>query len=295
MRSVYSFYTVPYQDRYPVDVNYIQGIRAPFYVDGYQGSFYKDRQQFYTIWPRWPSLFNPINGDGVTTAFAFTIPGPFLANNVTLGGTDVLGGTIRVEDDGNGSLYLQTPNAQTTVPVQTSSNPKPGMLNQNTGNPGLYAVQLVGTVNYITGSIAINFPVAPASGTQVNCFVSQYQTGRPYTLLFWNNYFEIRPIPKLIHKCEIEVYLSPVQFMTDNDTPILNQWAQYISLGVSIAILTLRQDMQGVTNLMPMFKDQEGQVLERQGVEEIGQRNATLFAGSSPSQGSNGFNQGFWY
>ena len=38
MRSVYTFYTRPYIDRYPLDVNYNQGVRAPLYVDGILGN-----------------------------------------------------------------------------------------------------------------------------------------------------------------------------------------------------------------------------------------------------------------
>ena len=43
MRSVYTFFTEPYRDRYPLDVNYNQGVRAPIYIEGIQGYFYKDR------------------------------------------------------------------------------------------------------------------------------------------------------------------------------------------------------------------------------------------------------------
>ena len=115
MRSVYSFFTEPYRDRYPLDVNFDQGVRAPVYVDGIQGSFYKDRQQFFNIYPKWPTLFHPISGDGITTAFTFTIPAPFLSGEVTLGGVDVNDNPISVSDDGSGNLLLQVPNPVVTV------------------------------------------------------------------------------------------------------------------------------------------------------------------------------------
>src|SRR5271170_5080482 len=72
MRSVYTFFTEPNRDRYPLDVNYNQGVRAPMYVEGILGSFFKDRTQFFNLWPRWPTIFHPISGDGITTAFSFT-------------------------------------------------------------------------------------------------------------------------------------------------------------------------------------------------------------------------------
>ena len=310
MRSVYTFFTEPYIDRYPLDVNYNQGVRSPVYVDGIQGFFSKEREQFYNTWPRWPTKFSPISGDGVTTAFTFTIPGPFLSKQVVLGGVDVNGNAISVNDDGNGNLQLQIPNPVVSVPAQfnppVTNAPIPGMKNVNTANPGLINVNTqtldpfnvpypggIGTVDYVTGVFNINFPVAPVSGQVMTLWVSQYQTGRPYSLLFWNNEFTIRPIPKLIHKIEIETYLTPVQFMQTTDSPILNQWAKYIAYGTSIDILMDRGDMEGVENLTPMFMKQEGLVLERQGVEEIGQRNSTIFSSSTPQQGMM-WNSNWW-
>ncbi len=268
MRSVYTFYTRPYIDRYPLDVNYNQGVRAPMYVEGIQGSFFKDRNEFFNMWPRWPSKFQPASGNGSIQQFNFTIPGPFLSKEVTLGIADISGSEIVISDsNGDGILYLQVPNPVVSVPSYATNPVQPGMYNVNTGNPGLIQVTAVGTVNYVTGVFAINLaPVnlTPAATTW-NVFVSQYQTGRPYSLLLWNNEFHIRPIPKLVHKVEIETYLTPVQFMQTTDS----------------------QDFDGLANLMEGFKRQEALVLERQGVEEIGSRNATIFASSQNNQGWN--------
>ncbi len=293
MRAVYSFYTRPNIDIYPLDVNYNQGVRDPVYVDGIQGYLFKDRNQFFNMWPRWPTQFKPISGDGTTATFTFTVPGPFLANNVTLGGVAVAGNAISVADDGNGNMQLKVPNPVVSVPVQTSS--APGMKNLNTGNPGQDVVTTIGAINYVTGNCTVTFPVGyiPASGTQMTLRVSQYQTGRPYSLLFWNNYFTVRPVPKFIHKIEVEVYLTPVQFMLTTDSPILNQWVQYIAYGCACEILRQRQDMAGLQNLMEGFQRQEAMVLERQGVEEIGSRNNTIYSGTQQNIGwNNGWNQG---
>ena len=297
MRDVYEFYTIPYIDRYPLDVNFNQGVRAPVYVDGIQGTLFKDRLQFFAIWPKFPTTFQPATGDGVTQAFSFNIgPTPIISGTVILGGTDTNGNPITVADDGNGNLQYKVAAPVVSVPLQTLTPPVPGMYNLNTANPGLYTVTNIGTVNYVTGQFTINFALAgavtPASGTVLLLRVSQYQPGRPYSLLFWNQEFTIRPIPKQIHLIQVETYLTPVQFMLTTDQPILNQWVQYISLGVAIRILRERQDMEGVANMMPYFKEQEALVLERQATEEIGQRNSTIFSSSTPT--NQGGWQGFW-
>ena len=363
MRSVYTFYTTPYVDRYPLDVNFNQGIRAPVYVDGIQGSYFKDRQQFFALWPRFPTQFQqagdattgaitailqPSNPTQITSAnhglitgaivyiqgvqgmtelndqyyqitfidantfslngiddtsfgaytgggtwlsisqnFSFTIPAPFLSYEVTIGGVDQDGNPISIRDDGNGNIQIMSTNAVTYNPAANSNPAYPGMYNTNTGNPGLINPTNIGTVDYVSGLITFTLPIGTtlANGTLFTVWVSQYQTGRPYSLLFWNNMFIVRPVPKLIHKFEVETFLTPVQFMTTNDVPILNQWWQYIAYGAAMEILRDRQDMEGVENLREGMKRQEALVLERQCIEEIFQPNPTIFNSVTPAVG----------
>lgn len=372
MRSVYTFFTEPYRDRYPLDVNYNQGIRAPIYVEGIQGSFYKDRQQFFNLWPRFPTKFqqgattisgtitgiaqptNPtqitspshnlstgsvitisdvvgmtqLNGNSYTITvvdsntftldgidntafgayisggtwisnsqtFSFVIPGPFLSREVVIGGVGINGNPISINDNGNGILQIIIPNPIVSQPLQNTNPAIPGMYNINTQNPGLNNPTNIGSVDYVTGQIDFVLPsgISLDLGALLTIWVSQYQTGRPYSLLFWNNEFTIRPVPELIHKVEVETYLTPVQFMETTDVPILNQWWQLIAIGAAIKVLEDRQDMEGIQNLSILFDRQEALVLERQGVEEIFQPNITLFNSSNQAVGGVGGIGYFW-
>jgi len=295
MRDVYTFFTQPYIDRYPLDVNYSQGVRAPLYVDGIQGLFMKDREQFYSLYPKTPTRFQPATGDGANQQFDFAIAGPILSNAVTIGTVSVADDPIIISDDGNGSLYYRSATLQTFVPVQNTNPGIPGMHNANTGNPGLIDSIYVGTVNYVTGAFSFNLALAnviPGDGENLTLWVKQYQTGRPSAMLFWNNELTIRPIPKLVHRIEIEIYLTPVQFMLATDTPILNQWAKYLAYLVAKEILQDRSDTDGANSLVPELMKQEGLVLERQAVENIGQPVITIFNSINPSFFSTG---GQWY
>jgi hypothetical protein len=372
MRSVFTFFTSPYIDRYPVDVNYAQGFRSPVYVEGIQGNFFKDRQQYYNVWPRFPTQFqiggetltgvitaiaqptNPtsitsvahglttgavitvtgvvgmteLNGndyvitvvdantftlDGVDNTFfvayisggawattnqffEFTIPGPFLSREVVIGGVDTNGAPLRINDNGDGVLQLLTPNPVVSIPPQSTNPAVPGMYNKNTGNPGLNNPVNIGSVNYVTGDISFTLPpsISLGTGEVFTVWVSQYQTGRPYSLLFWNNEITIRPVPKLVHKIEIEVYLTPVQFMESTDVPILNQWAQYLAYIASREILRDRGDFAAVDALGEGFARQEALVLERQSVEEIGVPNYQMFNSTQPFYINGGLGNG-WY
>ena len=152
MRSVYTFYTQPYIDKYPLDVNYAQGVRGPVYFEGIQGNLLKDRQQFYNVWPKFPTRLQPAAGNGMTVIFNFIVPGPFIRDTVTLGTVSTTGAPITISDDGQGNLFYRFPNPVTSIPSCRNTNPGiPGMLNVNNNNPGLINSIRVGTVDYVTG------------------------------------------------------------------------------------------------------------------------------------------------
>lgn len=328
-RSVYKFLTIPNVDRYPVDVNSMQGFRAPVYFQGIQGNFFKNRDQLFNLYPRFPTQFQPASGDGVTTHFEFSLFGnnqnPFpqpnfgiLSTQVSIGGIDINGNPIRITDDGGavvdsfgigsntstGQLILAKQNAvgdvvyldptNTQKPALPNLSPLGGQTNANSSStpppytaypPSPLTTQYCGTVNYITTDIVIDFPVAPAAGTMINVWAATYNPGRPYNLLFWNNELTIRPVPDNVYLVEVETFQTPAQFLNTSDSPVLNQWVNYIAYGAAREILRDRQDMEGVENLRDGFERQEALVLERQSIEEIGQPNITMFNGTQYSAG----------
>ena len=231
-----------------------------------------------------------------------------------VGGVDINGNPIRIIDDGGavtnsygiGSntttgqlLYLQTNNIGNNVyldvnnaqqnavpPLSPLPIPAPQFIPPiSTSSPA------VGTVNYITSQFNFTLPVAPAAGTMLNVWCNQYVTGRPYSILFWNNEITVRPVPDNIYMIEIETFLTPVQFMQTTDSPILRQWWKYIAYLAAAEILRWRQDMEGVNNMQEGLKRQEGLVLERQSVEEIFIPNYTLF-NTTANTGVAGYNWG---
>ena len=250
LRSVVEVFTEPNIAEYSLDLNEYQGIRAPVYVEGSEGRLYKDRREFFRIWSRGASVSTPAAGDGVTTAFSWTILGPFLRNEIVIGSVDAGGGTIQVEDDGSGNLVT----AGTTT--------------------------VLGSVDYVTGVFSITFTVAPALSEDIKVTVSTYQANRPNDMLFWNNTINLRPVPDAVYRVEFEAYKTPTQLMATGDSPILNQWWKLLAYGASIEILQERQDMEGLENIMPFFDRQEGLVLERQAIDGIGTRNGTVYTSS---------------
>lgn len=322
-RSVYKFLTIPNVDRYPIDVNKYQGFRAPVYFGGRKGNFFKNRDQLFNLFPRYPTRFLPASGDGNETNFSFTLFGnssnPFpspnlgiLSTQVVIGGIDANDNPIRIVDDGGAvvnsfgigsntttgqlllldqntvgeNVYLDGSNEQQPAIPPLSPLPAPSPPSALTG-------QYVGTVDYVSTAITLTLPVAPKAGTQLNVWAATYNPGRPYNMLFWNNELTIRPVPDNVYPIEVEVFQSPTQFTELEDSPQIKQWGQYLAYGAAREILRDRQDMEGVENLREGFERQEALVLERQSIEEIDQPNVTLFNSTVTNYGI-GYGNGYY-
>lgn len=109
-RSVYKFLTIPNVDRYPVDVNNLQGFRAPVYFEGIQGNLFKNRDQLFNLYPRYPTQFRQGAGlsgtiTGATQANPAQITSP--AHNLQTGSIIVISGVGGMTQL-NGNTYTIT-------------------------------------------------------------------------------------------------------------------------------------------------------------------------------------------
>lgn len=279
LRTVYTFYTVPFCDRYPVNTNLYQSFRAPFQVDGLACPFYKDRGVFYSYWPNVRTYLQPAIGDGVTKTFAFTVAAtPIVRTTFMISVPDVTGFQLIAADSPIGEtaqgnlLQIYTNSTGDIIPAFPVTSPIPA---NPLPNPPY--TNNIGTVNYATGAVNISFPTAPAADVQirVNFFAPSY--GRPCAGLYWNNEIIVRPVPKFSHKVEVEAYMTPTQLLLSTDHPFLDNFKRYISLGCAINLLSRMGDASRKAELEPDFFAAEGRVLERQANEEIGQANSTIF------------------
>jgi hypothetical protein len=111
-RSVYKFLTIPNVDRYPVDINNNQGFRAPVYFEGIQGNFFKNRDQLYNLYPRYPTQFQQsmLTISGTITGIAQpTNPTQITSPNHNLvTGTQILINNVVGMTQLNGNVYTIT-------------------------------------------------------------------------------------------------------------------------------------------------------------------------------------------
>jgi hypothetical protein len=195
---------------------------------------------------------------------------------------------VNTNNIGNNVYLTQSP--QSPINQQLPAIPKLSPLGgynppSNTYPPLPLTPQYIGTVNYISSQFNFTLPIAPAAGTMLTVWANQYVTGRPYSILFWNNEITVRPVPDNVYQIEVETFLTPVQFLQTSDNPILLQWSYYIAYLAAMEILRERQDMEGVENLREGMMRQEALVLERQSVEEIFEPTFQLFNSNTSAGG----------
>lgn len=297
LRVDLEIFTQPNVDTYLIDINKYQGFGDPVLIEGYQGTLVKDRTTFFNRWPKTTTKLSPSpwTGDGVTTTFTATLSGaPLARQSVTIGVIDTGGGFMQISDDGNGNFINASQGLSTT-----GSNPILQTAQTSGSTPGSFPTPqpVVGNINYVTGSVTVTFPNPPAADAPVTVWAYQYQTGRPVNVLWFNNQITVRPIPNDIFRIELEAFQTPVQFMQTTDSPILNQYAELIAYGAAIRILSQRQDTDGIENILPVFEELKGLVLNRNAIEQIGQQNATIYAGQLNNNyvGPAGVGWGNWF
>lgn len=316
LRTTFNFWTNPFQDVYPTDITSFAGVTTnplydfknryltvhdPFYIAGFPAFFSQSRQQFFGIYPLVNSIVGVgVYGDGSTTTFTGYVTNntgpnfvsPTLANQTsTLLQNNVLFSSIGV--DLSGLALVDVPVVNTT----TGNNTVVGNLyvpgSQPTTPPTVVLAN--NNINYVTGQFTITFPAAPGMGQPINSQTVPQVVGQPHGILFYDDYFTVRPVPDQPYQVNFECYVAPTYLMNSNSTPQLDEWWQYIAYGAAKKIFEDRLDMDSVQMIMPEFKTQERLCLRRTIVQYTNERTATIYTeqtGFGPGTGGWGWSGG---
>lgn len=281
LKKVYSFYTEPNRDTYDLGAaglnilnNYIN-FNPPVYFAGLQGNYYQDRELFYRRFPQIMNLQNIGTGDGATASYTGTITNtPILPGSITISANKTPlafdGHTydkLEAQDDGSGALT-----GDVTVAVYPASN----------------------YINYDTGEFKITFNSNVATDTNINLMYFPYAPSKPYTLLYYDSKFLLRPVPDQVYRVDVEGVLRPTALAVGNLEPELASWWEYISIGAARKILLDRLDMETLQMLEPEFRRQ-GILVNRRLLRQLAtQRSSTIYV-DSLVYGNNYFNNGWNY
>lgn len=248
--------------------NVYYNLQPPVYIAGYQSFYAQNREQFFRTYPALGDILTSTRGDGTVGAYTFTIANvPVLQNSITIGTIDSTGETVKVQDD---------PQSRTTGNWVISNS----------------TTEVTGSINYITGAGTIRFTNTIPTGNEITIISTPYAANRPQAVLFFNNTITLRPVPDKAYPVQFNAFLTPSALLQTTDNPILKQWWQYLAYGASKKIFEDSQDPEGLTQIMPGFKEQENLVLNRHVVQQTNERVATIFTEMTASPYGN-FNNRF--
>jgi hypothetical protein len=243
--------------------NVYMTFKPPAYVNGYQIFWSQSNEEFYNYYPKIAKFDTSVTGNGTGGPYTFTLDStPILQNEVSIGVIDVNGDTYKIVD----------------VPVSRTSGT---WLEVNTNTT------VTGSINYITGVGSITLLNSIPTGNVFNIAYVPYSAGRPQGILFYGHTFTLRPVPDASYKVTMNARIIPTKLINENDHPDLDQWWQYIAYGASKKIFEDTQDMEGASQLIAGFKEQERLVLRRTIIQQTIQRTPTIYSETEQNSRNN--------
>lgn len=216
----------------------------------------------------------PLQSNTTATAAIAAMPATSVESAVYISSIDSTGANVVVADSGqflSGNVnygLLMTPgkaplgNTALTGGYSTTSN----------------------TINYLTGEVVVNFPVAIPSGNNINVQCYYFQGGLPRSILYYNNVITLRSPPAQQYLVEMDAYLSPSAFLNTESAIPFGYMAEYIARGAARKILSDTGDVEQFMFYEPLFKEQELLVWKRSQRQWTSTRTQTIY--------SQGYNQG---
>lgn len=149
----------------------------------------------------------------------------------------------------------------------------------------------INTINYLTGQLAVVFPVVIPAGNNINAQCFYYQSGLPRAILYYNNTLTLRSVPDIQYLVELDAYLSPAAFLTTSAAIQFGYMAEYIARGAARKILSDTGDIEQFQFYEPLFKEQELLVWKRSQRQWTTSRTESIYS-QGFGQGA-GFNNNF--
>lgn len=308
LRKTFTFYTQPFVDVYPTNLNPISDeeviyplqnfdnlyltIHPPIYIAGYQALYLESREKLFGIYPKINQIQSiGVYGDGVTTLFTGVIntqqqapPQPGVVQTTVLLQNQVLFSSI--DSNYNALALVDYPQ------YPTFQQPSEGALGLPGQPPADLQDSIYGYINYVTGQFTINFPVAPGPGQAINSQVVAVQPSLPQAMCYFDSQIILRPVPDQSYRVQMEVYQRPTELLATDQSPQLEEWWQYIAYGTAKKIFEDRMDMDSVQMILPEFTKQQNLIQRRTIVEYTSQRTSTIYSDDHGPAGSYG---GGWF
>ena len=280
LKDVYTFNTIQGVDTYPFDFINWSTIQPPAYSGKQQMAFYQDPALFYG------SSFNlQVNeqfdtADGTAGPYSGTTNGsPILrsVNNNPMTYTNTAPTSVFPTGYPPNQYINDMNNMARIQQILITANTATGTVNVTDDGAGnlIGSCQTGGTINYQTGAIsnlifgtynsslvftAINIP----SGNPINIQYKAITLGQPFSMLFFQQQFILRPVPDKGYTIEVLGYRTPSQALMGTNNPNeLNfsgvpedfEWWELIAFGTAKKFYQERLDMNGVAMMQQFIEE----------------------------------------
>lgn len=293
-RVNYQFLTNANQAIYDLQNDiYLTGM-PPVFIGGYRSYMTQSRDNFYRINPALDFLQQSVAvGNGTALGYSFNlmqtpimrgwktnppgaystslvgtqsdVPASSLSWMVLISALDANGNSVSLIDDGQGFLFdvddLSTDHASAR-----------------------------GTINYTTGAVQI--PVAPVSllgfvrpipnGNPINAQYVPYVASRPQSVAFYQQQFNLYPIPDQAYTVSFEAYKIPTALIRDTDNPQMKEFGQVLAYGAADKIFSDNADMESQMKFRPLLDEQLKLIQRRTIVQQTSDRTMTIYAEQTP-------------
>jgi len=128
---------------------------------------------------------------------------------------------------------------------------------------GVLAGDGSGMLNYATGAFSATFNAAPSSSLTVYDKYIAYQGNRPQGVLFFQNQFQLMPVPDQVYQIRMQGFVLPDQLVNDSDTPAQPEWGPLYAYGAALEIFADRGDTENYDRYYPILKKFENVALGR--------------------------------
>jgi len=231
--TYYQFTTEANQAYYNVPVTAYTNFEPPASVNNLSMLWFQNEATFNEKNPLQYTFLNPWTGDGLTVTFTTTVTG-----------FPIYPSTLTFSDDVE--TFVDTNQDWSTSDVTI------------TGSAGGIA-----TINYNDGTISVTFAVAPADGQLIHLNYVIFQAGRPQAILYYNNQFQLFPVPDQAYIVKMGAYKVVTELSEATDTPDLNEWGPCIAYGASRDIFSDKGETDSYAEATALYKEQVSYILTR--------------------------------
>ena len=300
LKDVYTFNTIQGVDVYPFDFDHWSTVEAPAYCGKIQIVFFQDKNQFYSYNTNSQQLETFAQGDGSLGPYSgTTLASPIIKSVNNNAMTTTREANTQVFPAGYPPSF-PNPNISRIQNILISANTSTSSLHVTDDGAGnLIGDCTTGTINYQTGAIAnLTFTQAVPAGNNINVQYWESAEGQPFTILFFQNQFILRPVPDQSYAIEINAYRQPSQALlgtTSSRTPDLTGrpeelcWWELITFGVAKKLYQDRLDTDGV-QMMQAFIDEKISEARTRTYGQLGSRSInTIYRDETTNQNIAGY------